>query len=136
MGLREEYAAANRRGREQRAATSPAVSAHYDVKSGRIWVKLTSGVDLMFSPASAEGLEGATAAQLRSIEITPSGLGLYFPKLDADVYIPGLLEGALGSRKWMASRLGAEGGRKTSTAKKRAARSNGKLGGRPRKAAG
>ncbi len=71
--------------------------------------------------------------QLNDIEISPSGLGIYFPKLDADLYLPALLEGFLGSRKWMASRLGAVGGKSKSPAKAAAAKQNGRSGGRPRK---
>jgi hypothetical protein len=92
-------------------------------------------VDISFSPSDAEGLENATASQLGQIEITPSGLGIHFPKLDADLYLPALLEGVLGSRKWMAAKLGAMGGRSTSVAKRQASQANGRLGGRPRKAA-
>ena len=91
-------------------------------------------MDLTFSRKNVEGLEHATPNQLSKIEISPSGFGLYFPMLDADLYLPALLEAVLGSKKWMAARLGAEGGPKTSVAKKRAARANGKLGGRPRRA--
>jgi hypothetical protein len=80
-------------------------------------------------------LERATASQLEPIEISPSGFGIYFPKLDADLYLPGLLEGFLGSRKWMAVRMGQAGGKSRSLSKKAAARANGKLGGRPRKRA-
>ncbi len=93
-------------------------------------------MELILSPREVEGLENATPNQLSTIEISPTGLGLHFPKLDADIYLPALLEGVLGSKKWMASRLGSVGGQQTSTAKKRAARANGKLGGRPRKAVG
>jgi hypothetical protein len=53
--------------------------------------------------------------------------------LDADLYLPAILEGLLGSKKWMASRLGQVGGRSTSVAKKAASKRNGRLGGRPRK---
>jgi hypothetical protein len=81
-------------------------------------------------------LEHARPSQLERIEITPSGFGLYFPKLDADLYVPALLEGFLGSKRWMAARLGAAGGKSRSMDKKAAARVNGKLGGRPRKRAG
>jgi len=70
---------------------------------------------------------------LQAIEVTPSGLGIHFPKLDADLYLPALLKGVLGSRKWMATQLGARGGKSTSLAKRRASRSNGRLGGRPKK---
>ena len=63
-------------------------------------------------------------------------LGLHWPRLDADVYVPGLMAGALGSRAWMARELGAQGGRTSTPAKAAAARANGAKGGRPRKRAG
>ena len=135
MISREAFRLANERGHRQRRKTSPAVAARYNSHSGRIVVTLQSGVEISFLPAKAEGLENARPAQLREIEITPSGLGIRVPKLDADLYIPALLEGVLGSRKWMAARLGAVGGGSTSAAKRRASRANGQRGGRPKKAA-
>jgi len=116
--------------------THPATEVHYDRRANRVVIELGPGLALMLDPDQAEGLQGATPSQLSAIEISPSGLGLHFPKLDADLYVPGLLEGVLGSKKWMASRLGASGGKRTSAAKKRSSRANGKLGGRPRKLAG
>ena len=98
-------------------------------------IKLSNGLGIFFSPQDAQGLEDATPAQLNEIEINSSGFGLYFPKLDADIHVPALLEGSLGSRKWMAARLGAQGGKARSLAKRTAARANGALGGRPRKSA-
>jgi hypothetical protein len=47
-----------------------------------------------------EGLERARPDMLEPIEITPSGLGLHFPKLDADLYLPTLLEGVFGTRRF------------------------------------
>jgi hypothetical protein len=87
-----------------------------------------------FSPERAQGLAGAKPSDLAEIEITPSGYGLHWPRLDADLWLPALLEGVFGSRAWMAARLGAVGGKATSDAKAAAARENGTLGGRPRKA--
>ena len=74
-------------------------------------VELSNGVELAFRPSDAQGLEKATPAELAEIEISPAGLGLHFPKLDADFYVPGLLAGQLGSKAWMAARLGREGGK-------------------------
>jgi hypothetical protein len=136
MALHDNFAEANRRAREMQAGIPRAVSAHYDRKSGHIVIHLSSKLVLSFSPHDAQGLENAKPSQLELIEISPSGFGIHFPKLDADLYVPGLLEGFLGSRKWMAARLGQAGGQSRSRAKKLASRANGKLGGRPRKAAG
>ena len=36
----------------------------------------------------SQGLEHATPNQLSKFEISPSGFGLYFPMLDADLYWP------------------------------------------------
>jgi hypothetical protein len=97
-------------------------------------VELSSGYEVAFPPRRAQGLEKAKPSDLDVIEISPSGFGLHFPKLDADLWLPALLDGVFGSRKWIAARLGARGGKVKSKAKARAARANGKLGGRPRKA--
>jgi len=110
-----------------------AVSAHYDARSGRVVVGLNTGVDIAFPVNLAEGLSGACPADLAKIEITPAGTGLHWPRLDADLYIPALLQGVFGSKSWMARQLGAAGGSVRSTAKAAAARANGAKGGRPRK---
>ena len=125
---------ANRRARALQAHAPQAVSPRYDPKTGRIVIHLSSGLIVSFAPEDAQGLENARPSQLSEIEISPSGFGLHFPALDADLYVPGLLEGFLGSKSWMASRLGRIGGQATSKAKKAASRANGKLGGRPKKA--
>ena len=83
----------------------------------------------------AEGLADAKPADLAIIEITPAGLGLHWPKLDADLYLPALLEGVFGSPRWRAGLLGKSGGLARTEAKVAAARENGRRGGRPRKLA-
>jgi hypothetical protein len=133
MAQLEEFEAANRRAQRRESSTPKAVGARYDRRLDRIVIRLSSKLELAFSPRDAQGLEEATAAQLNPIEISPSGFGLHFPKIDADLYLPAILNGVLGSKKWMASRLGEAGGRSKSDAKKSAAKRNGRLGGRPRK---
>jgi hypothetical protein len=135
MALHDNFELANQRAGELQKALPRAVSAYYDRKSGHIVIHLSSKLILSFSPHDVQGLENAKPIQLDEIEITPSGFGIHFPKLDADLYVPGLLEGFLGSKKWMAARLGQIGGQSRSRAKRAASRANGKLGGRPRKAA-
>jgi len=130
----DKFEVANRRGERVRASGPKAMSARYDRASGRIVVQL-SKLDVSFSPHDAQGLEDAKPAQLEEIEISPSGLGIHFPKLDADIYLPSLLEGFLGSRRWVASRLGRVGGKSRSAAKRAAAKANGRMGGRPKKVA-
>jgi hypothetical protein len=131
MASRDNFALADRRAKQLRSDVPTAVSARYDRRSDRVVISLDSGLEVAFSPHDAQGLKNATFSQLRTIKISPSGFGIYFPELDADIYLPGLLKGFLGSRKWMAARLGTAGGKSRSAAKTAAARRNGKLGGRP-----
>ncbi len=112
-----------------------AVSARYERRRSRIVVALNTGVEPAFPTRLAEGLAGASHENLADIEISPAGLGLHWPRLDADLYVPALLQGVFGSKTWMARQLGAEGGRARTQAKVAASRENGRKGGRPRKAA-
>ena len=127
------FLAASRRAADRLKKTPVATSARFDREHGRVVVCMSSGLELSFKPQDVQGLGDAKPEDLAVIEISPSGLGLHFPSLDADIYIPGLLEGLLGSKKWMAQRLGQLGGKSTSQAKANAARANGAKGGRPRK---
>jgi hypothetical protein len=136
MASHDTFERANQRGKEIAAHIPQAVSAHYDRKTGRIVIHLSSKLIVSFSPADVEGLADAAPSQLGEIEISPSGFGIHFSGVEADLYIPGLLEGFLGSKAWMASRLGQIGGRSRSGAKKAASRANGILGGRPKKVVG
>ena len=128
-----EFERANQRAQRMHAENPRATAAKYDRGRGRIVITLSNGLEVSFASHDAEGLEDATASELDEIKISPSGFGITFPKLDADFYIPALLEGFLGSRKWIAARLGSAGGRSRSLAKLAAARLNGKLGGRPKR---
>lgn len=128
------YDAARRRG----AATlrgPRALAVHYDAARDRVIIALSTGIELGLIPRDVEGLHAATPAQLADAVVEREGLALHWPTLDADLYLPALLDGALGSRRWMAARLGAEGGKSRSEGKAAAARANGKRGGRPRKTA-
>jgi hypothetical protein len=95
-------------------------------------MSMSNGLEVSFPAHEVQGLETATPADLSRIEIDPPGFGLHFPTLDADLYVPGLLQGVFGSEQWMAARLGARGGKARTAAKAAASRKNGKLGGRPR----
>jgi hypothetical protein len=126
------FETACRRGEARRDSFPAAVAVRYDRRISRVVISLASGLDIAFAPRDVQGLENAQAADFADAQISPSGLGVHFPKLDADIYLPALLEGFLGSKRWMASQLGKIGGQASSPAKKAAARKNGKLGGRPK----
>jgi hypothetical protein len=130
----EKFEAANRRGIAKKVAFPAVVAARYDRRIGRIVLTLDTGLDLAFSPHLAQGFASARPADLDVMEISPSGLGVHFPKIDADLYVPSLIEGFLGTKRWMAAQSGRVGGKAVTPAKAVAARENGKLGGRPKKA--
>jgi hypothetical protein len=129
----QEIEAATKRAEERSRREPKAVAAHYDADRDTLVISLSTGAEVSFPRGSIQGLTQAAPADLTEIEITPSGYGLHFPKVDADLLVPALIEGVLGSRAWMAAQLGAQGGKATSEAKAAAARANGKRGGRPAK---
>lgn len=99
--------------------------------AGRVHVELSNGCAFAFPASHTQGLAGAEQADLKSIEISAAGLGLYWPRLEVDLYVPSLLKGVLGTKHWMAQ-IGSAGGKAKSTAKSLSSRANGKLGGRPK----
>lgn len=83
-------------------ATEPrAISAHYDAVNGLVVVRLKSGANFSFPAQLAQGLAGASAEDLAAIELTPSGDGLHWEVLDADLHVPSLLAGVFGTPAWM-----------------------------------
>ena len=130
----EAFEAAASRGAASREG-GYAVSAEYDARQARVCIGLSNGVLIIVPVHLLEVMAGAGDEDLSEIEITPAGLGLHWPRLDADVYVPALLHGVFGSKRWMAAQMGAPGGRASTAAKTAAARENGRKGGRPRKQA-
>lgn len=72
---------------------------------------------------------------LANVQVDGLGFNLHWPALDADLYVPALISGIFGTRRWMTSELARVAGKATSPAKAAAARANGAKGGRPRKTA-
>jgi hypothetical protein len=67
---------------------------------------LTSGVGIGFAPRDGQGLQGVSTADLKAVEVEAFGLGIHFPTLDANLYVPATLEGVLGSGRWTAPIFG------------------------------
>lgn len=95
--------------RDDMDAGPRAVAGRYDRRRARVILKLDNGVELAFPPTLAEGLDKASATDLTTIEISPTGLGLHWPSLDADLWLPGLLAGVFGSPRWMGGLMGSKG---------------------------
>ena len=132
LEFEEQYARAARSAAEADTREPRAVGARYDKKSKRIVVELRSGAGFSFPPELAQGLAGASSADLANIVVTPSGSGLRWPSLDADFSLAGLMMGVFGTQGWMAE-IGRKGGLVKSEAKAAAVRENGRKGGRPKK---
>ncbi len=122
------------RARERAAAkTEPrARHARYDSRTGLVLIELTSGAFFGFPARAVRWLRGATESDLTNVEVMPSGDTLRWDRIDMDLSVPGLISSAFGSKTWLRE-LGRAGGRSRSAAKARAARANGRKGGRPRK---
>jgi hypothetical protein len=106
--------------------------AQYDRNSDAIALTFLGGGIMIIPRRAVPGLEAVRAPALESISVSPAGDALSWPALDVDVYVPGLVERAFGT-KLFAAATGRRGGRKKSAAKAAAARRNGAKGGRPRK---
>lgn len=98
-----DYEAARERG-EARLCGPRAKSAVFDPARGRLVIRLMGGAVLELVPSDVQGLEQAPADALAAIEIAPFGLALHFSRLNADLYVPALAQGVLGSASWMADR--------------------------------
>src|SRR5690606_36618555 len=121
--------AARTRAQELKTHVPQATGATYNPDTGLVCIRLSNGIVIGLPAAQTQGLETASTKDLSAIRISPSGYGLHFPVLNADIYLPALLEDIFGTKAWMAER-GRKGGQATTKAKKAAARANGKLGGR------
>ena len=119
------------RGRDVALSEPRATSARYEAGGRRVIVELANGCTFAFPADFAQGLEGASDADLADMEVLGNGYGLHWPTLDTDLAIPDLMAGLLGTRSWMARKAG----KATSKAKATAARENGKKGGRPKQTA-
>lgn len=134
-----ELAEATKRGQETIANSSKAKKVSYNAKTKRLIIELTNGVTAIIPARLIQIFQGATDKQISDVEIAIEGLYLRWKSLDEDLFVPNLLQGVFGTKKWMGelkehlSAIGAKGGASRSDAKRRASAENGKKGGKPRK---
>lgn len=129
---RERYAQARARGQSHVADPSSVIDARYDAGADAIDLKFSGGGSMSIPRRLVPGLKRAAESKIEPIVVSPAGDALSWPSLDIDIYVPGLVERAFGTRLFAAS-TGRLGGRRRSKAKAAAARANGAKGGRPRK---
>lgn len=92
----KEYERAVEAGKRANATEPRAVSARYDPHSHHVIVRLRSGEDFAFSPELVRSLRGASASDLAEVEVTPSGAGLCWERLDEDLSVPAIVQGIYG----------------------------------------
>jgi hypothetical protein len=129
---RHRFAQARARGKARAEDASALVSARYDSEADAIDLSFGGGGSMSIPRKLVPGLEKADETKIASIVVSPAGDALSWPSLDVDLYVPGLVERAFGTRLFAAS-TGRRGGHRRSKAKAAAAQANGAKGGRPRK---
>ena len=129
---RERFARARARGEARAQDPFAIVDAAYDASRDVINLQFRSGGVMTIPRRVVPDLEEVPKAALARITVSPAGDALSWRSLDVDVYVPGLVEQAFGTRLF-ARATGQRGGRRRSKAKAAAARANGAKGGRPRK---
>jgi Protein of unknown function (DUF2442) len=127
---RERFARARARGEARAQDPSAIVAARYDAARDAIDLGFRSGGVISIPRQVVPGLDAISTAALGTINVSPGGDALSWPSLDVDVYVPGLVERAFGTRLF-AQATGQRGGLRRSKAKAAAARANGAKGGRP-----
>lgn len=120
------------RGTEVQRTEPRAVAVRFDRAKREIALDLANGCRFSFPVALVPDLKDASFEALSDVQLAGTGTGVSFPQLDVDLSVPGLLNGLFGTRAWLARQAGSA----KSPAKARAARENGKKGGRPIKEKG
>ena len=132
MEDRERFARARARGDARTQDPSAVVAARYDSVRDTIDLQFRNGCSMSIPRRAVPDLETVPAGTLGVIEVSPAGDALSWRAHDVDIYVPGLVERAFGTRLF-ARASGQRGGQRRSKAKTAAARANGAKGGRPRK---
>jgi hypothetical protein len=123
----ERFEAARTRGQARVEDPSAVIDARWDRVSDAVQLVFCGGGSMTIPRRFIPGIEGRPASALESVSVSPAGDALLWTSLDADVYVPGLVERALGN-KLFAAAAGRRGGRRRSKAKAAAARLNGARG--------
>lgn len=76
-------------------------SVEYVASHNLLVLTLTNTARLVLPVENLQGLQTATHSQLEQAEILQPGSSLHFEDLDADFYVPSLLQGIYGNDRWM-----------------------------------
>ena len=108
-------------------------SVSYDARADALRLALSSGVRLSIPTSQIAPLAEASSKQLAAVYAGNGGATISQDELDVDVFIPGLLDRLFG--RTIRGDLGRRAGKISTLAKARAARKNGRKGGRPKQCA-
>lgn len=125
-----QYREATKRGEESLKHDPRAVAAIY--KDGMVTVKLLSGWSFSFDPRRYRFLANATDEELADVKPLGFGFALVWETIDQHLGVGPLILDLIGE-KYLATEQGRRNGSATTEKKKTASRTNGKLGGRPKK---
>ena len=129
---RDRFARARARGQARTQDPSGVVDAVYDADRDTVNLTFRSGGSMTIPRRIIPGLDRVPRAARGAISVSPAGDALSWRSVDVDVFVPGLVERAFGTRLFAAA-TGQRGGRRRSKTKAAAAKMNGAKGGRPRK---
>jgi Protein of unknown function (DUF2442) len=97
-----QFEAAERRGMLRQQNQPHATAVSYNARQQTITIELNTGASWSLPVRYLQGLNEANARQLAKVEISSGGYGLYWPDLDVDLSVGGLLAGRYGSEAFMA----------------------------------
>ena len=126
--------AARQRARRALHTRPHATQARYDRSHRRLHIVLTNGSALVIPVDLVPALREASDKDLAAVLVGAAGVGLRWERLDADLSVAALAKAALGAHELLRA-AGSAGGASRTPAKARAARLNGRKGGRPSKSA-
>ena len=129
---RERFDRARTLGAAHAQDPSAVINARYEPASDAIRLTFRSGGSMMIPRRLITALARQPLSALRSISVSPAGDAVSWRALDVDVFVPGLVERAFGTRLFAAA-TGQRGGVRRTKAKAAAAKLNGARGGRPRR---
>jgi hypothetical protein len=107
----------------------------FDQAGRAVRIQLTNGAEMTLPAGLVPGLKSASERDLREVSVGPAGIGLRWERLDLDLSVAALVQLCFGAPLLLRA-AGSAGGAVRSPAKARAARLNGKKGGRPRTRSG
>ncbi len=95
----QEHDAAVQRGEEMYRTLPHPIAVRYNSAARVVEVDLNWGYSIQFPPERSQDLANATDEQLSHVEV--AGVwGIYFPEIDADLWVPHLVGGRFGNDRW------------------------------------